>query len=196
MVTIETVRKWIAKYESPKRIQHSEGVAETAVSLCKKWGGDREILLYAGLLHDVARDLSTEELIEIAKKNGYPVDEIEACNPILLHGPVGSILARNELGIDNPEILNCIVFHTTGRKNITLNESLIYLSDFIEPGRQFADASYVRSLAFKNLEDALLEETRMNVSFLMKEKMPIHIRTIEMFNSLLKKELTKREFKI
>ncbi len=196
MVTIESVKEWIKKYESKSRIEHSECVVETAISLYKVWGGNSDVLTYAGLLHDVARDLPAEKLIEIAEKNGYQIDEVEAENPILLHAPVGAILVKNELGITNKEILNCIAYHTTGRKDITLNESIIYLADFIEPGRNFDDAMYVRNIAYRNLNDALIEETRLNVGFLMKNRIPVHPRTIEMFNALLKKELTKREIKI
>ncbi len=196
MVTIAEAKKWLRKYESLNRIQHSERVVETALSLYKVWGGNKDVLLYAGFLHDVARDLPFPELFRIAEENGYIPDEIEAKNPVLLHAPVGAILVRNELGIKDVNILNCIKYHTTGRKGITLNEALIYLADFIEPGRNFSDASYVRNIAFKNLKEALLEETRLNVDYLMKAKKPVHPRTIEMFNFLLEKQLTKREIKI
>ncbi len=196
MVTIDKIKKWISKYESVERIKHSERVAEMALTLYKTWGGNREVLLYASLLHDVARDLPFEKLIRIAEDNGYLPDEIELSNPVLLHGPVGAIMVKKELKITNTDILNCISFHTTGRKDVTLNEAIIYLSDYIEPGRNFEDANRVRSIAFKNLKEAVMEETRLNVNFLMEMRIPVHPRTIEMFDSLIKKELTKRKIKI
>ena len=196
MVTIDEIIENLPKYETQKRIEHSIRVKETALQLYKLWGGNKQVLIYAALLHDIARDLPIKKLIEIAQKNGYRIDEIEAENPIILHAPVGAIIAKNDFGITNEDILNCIRYHTTGRANITLNEAIIYLADFIEPGRDFEDAEKVRKIAFTNLKEAVMQETVFNVIYLMNARMLIHPRTIEMFNSLLKKQLTKAEIKI
>ena len=196
MVTIDEIIENLPKYETQKRIEHSIRVKETALKLYKLWGGNKQVLVYAAILHDIARDLPVEKLIEIAQKNGYRIDEIEAENPIILHAPVGAIIAKNDFGVTNEDILNCIRYHTTGRANITLNEAIIYLADFIEPGRDFEDANKVRKIAFTNLKEAVIQETIFNVTYLMSARIPIHPRTIEMFNSLLKKQLTKAEIKI
>ena len=196
MVTIDEIIKKLSKYETQKRIEHSIRVKETALQLYKLWGGNEQVLSYAALLHDIARDLPIKKLIEIAQKNGYRIDEIEAENPIILHAPVGAIIAKNDFRITNEDILNCIRYHTTGRANITLNEAIIYLADFIEPGRNFEDAEKVRKIALADLKEAIMQETIFNVAYLMNARIPIHPKTIEMFNSLLKKQLTKPEIKI
>ena len=196
MVTISEIIERLPKYETQKRIEHSIRVKETALQLYKIWGGNKQVLVYAALLHDIARDLPIEKLIEIAEKNGYRIDKIEAENPIILHAPIGAIIAEKDFGITDKNILNCIKYHTTGRASITLNEAIIYLADFIEPGRDFEDAKKVRKIAFADLKEAVIQETILNVAYLMNARVPIHPKTIEMFNSLLKKELTKDEIKI
>ncbi len=196
MVTISEIIERLPKYETQKRIKHSIRVKETALQLYKLWGGNKQVLVYAALLHDIARDLSIEKLIKIAEKNGYRIDKIEAENPIILHAPIGAIIAEKDFGITDKNILNCIKYHTTGRASITLNEAIIYLADFIEPGRDFEDAKKVRKIAFADLKEAVIRETILNVAYLMNARVPIHPKTIEMFNSLLKKELTKDEIKI
>ncbi len=196
MVTISEIIERLPKYETQKRIEHSIRVKETALQLYKLWGGNKQVLVYAALLHDIARDLPIEKLIEIAEKNGYRIDKIEAENPIILHAPIGAIIAEKDFGITDKNILNCIKYHTTGRASITLNEAIIYLADFIEPGRDFEDAKKVRKMAFTDLKEAVIQETILNVAYLMVARVPIHPRTIEMFNSLLKKQLTKDEIKI
>jgi predicted HD superfamily hydrolase involved in NAD metabolism len=187
MDIIEKIEQEVSKRIPKLRFDHSKRVAEMAEMLYRQWGGNREKLIIAGLLHDVARDIPGDKLMEIAQNNGYKIDEIEFQNPILLHAPVGAIIARKDFGISDEEILNCIRYHTTGRKGITINESIIYVSDFIEMGRTFPDAIAVRKIAFSNLKEAVLEETRFNICYLMKERIPVHPRTIEMFNDLLKK---------
>ncbi len=196
MVTISEIIERLPKYETQKRIEHSIRVKETALQLYKLWGGNKQVLVYAALLHDIARDLPIEKLIEIAEKNGYRIDKIEAENPIILHAPIGAIIAEKDFGITDKNILNCIKYHTTGRASITLNEAIIYLADFIEPGRDFEDAKKVRKIAFADLKEAVIQETILNVAYLMNARVPIHPKTIEMFNSLLKKQLTKDEIKI
>ncbi len=196
MVTISEIIERLPKYETRKRIEHSIRVKETALQLYKIWGGNKQVLVYAALLHDIARDLPIEKLIEIAEKNGYRIDKIEAENPIILHAPIGAIIAEKDFGITDKNILNCIKYHTTGRASITLNEAIIYLADFIEPGRDFEDAKKVRKIAFADLKEAVIQETILNVAYLMNARVPIHPKTIEMFNSLLKKQLTKDEIKI
>ena len=196
MGIIERIEREVSKRIPKPRFDHSKGVAEMAEMLYKQWGGNKEKLIVAGLLHDVARDIPGDKLIEIAQNNSYKIDEIEFMNPILLHAPVGAIIAKKDFGIYDEETLNCIKYHTTGRKGITLNEAIIYVADFIEAGRTFPDAITVRKIAFSNLKEAVLKETRFNICYLMKERLPVHPRTIEMFNDLLKKELTKTEIKI
>jgi predicted HD superfamily hydrolase involved in NAD metabolism len=196
MLTIDEVKDKLKEYETERRIVHSIGVMNTALELYEKWGGNRTVLTYAALLHDVARDIPIQNLVEIAIENGYNIDPIEKENPILLHAPVGAIIAKKDFGVKDENILNCIKFHTTGRPGISLNEAIIYVSDFIEPGRNFDDARKVREIAFVDLTEAVLEETTLNVTYLMNSRKPIHTRTIEMFNSLLKKQLTKSEIKI
>ncbi len=186
MVTIDKIKEEVKKRVSPERFKHSENVAEMSIELNKLWGGDAQKLVYAAYLHDIARDISEEKLVRIAKENGYKINDVEYMNPILLHSIVGAVIAEKEFEIADPVILNCIKYHTTGRKGITLNEAIIYVADFTERGRNFGDAKIVREISFKDLKEAVLKETELNVSFLMKQRKPIHPYTIEMFNDLLK----------
>ncbi len=189
MVTIDKLKEELKKRLPKERFEHSANVAEMSIELNKIWGGDVQKLLYAAYLHDIARGMSGEKLIKIAKENNYKINDIEYMNPVLLHSVVGAIIAKKEFGITDPVILNCIKYHTTGRKGITLNEAIIYVADFTERGRNFEDAKIVREISFKDLKEAVLKETELNVYFLMKQRKPIHTYTIEMFNDLLKNEI-------
>ena len=41
-------------------------------------------------------------------------------------------------GVTDPDILNAILNHTTGRPDMSLLEKIVWLSDYIEPGRKQA----------------------------------------------------------
>ena len=55
------------------------------------------------------------------------------------------ILVENEAGISwIQEVLDAIRYHTSGRPGMTLLEKIIYLADYIEPGRHFPGVEEVR----------------------------------------------------
>lgn len=121
------------------RYVHSLGVAGTAVSLAMKYGADVFKAQIAGILHDCAKCYSDEELIRLCKKKDIAITEFEEKNGFLLHAKYGAYLAENKYGIVDPDILNSIKWHTTGRENMSLLEKIIFISDYIEPTRNKAE---------------------------------------------------------
>ena len=141
-----------------KRFNHTQGVRYTAAALAMRYGADIEAASYAGLLHDCAKCMDHEKKLKICADNKIPVTEIERRNPFLLHAKVGSYLAKKEYDIHNQDILNAITYHTTGRPEMTMLEKIIFISDYIEPGRTHAaNLSEVRKLAFSDIDQALLK---------------------------------------
>ena len=49
------------------------------------------------------------------------------------------ILSRKEVGITDSEILQAITYHTSGHENMTMLDKVIYVADYIEPGRKFQE---------------------------------------------------------
>ncbi len=122
-----------------------------------RYGCDIQKAQTAGLLHDCAKCLSDDKRLSICKKNHIPVTELEGRNPFLLHAKVGSYLAREKYGIKDRDILMAIQSHTTGRKNMSLLEKIVFVADYIEPGRKHApNLSEIRKLAFLDLDKAML----------------------------------------
>lgn len=120
------------------RFLHTLGVVESAQSLARKYGADAERARIAALLHDVAKPLSTEEIRRICEEGGDLVSEEELASEKVLHARAGAIIAREEFGITDQEILDAIRYHTTGRPGMSLLEKIIFIADYIEPGRSKA----------------------------------------------------------
>lgn len=120
------------------RFLHTLGVVETAQTLANKYGADADKVRIAALLHDVAKPLSTEELIRICEQGGDPVTEDELASEKVIHAKAGAIIARDEFHITDQEIIDAVRYHTTGRPGMTLIEKIIFIADFIEPGRSKA----------------------------------------------------------
>ena len=138
------------------RFVHTMGVAYTATSLAMHYGYDVTKAETAGLLHDCAKYYSAEKMESLCKKGGIPISEAERGNTALLHAKAGRVLAKTQYGIEDKEILDAIQCHTTGRPAMTLLDKILFVSDYIEPGRsQAPNLEEIREMAFDNLDDAL-----------------------------------------
>lgn len=158
------LRKEMEQTLERKRYEHTLGVAYTAANLAMVHGVDIEKALIAGMLHDCAKCMSHHKQISLCKKNHIQLSEIETQNSSpLLHAKAGSCLARKKYGISDEEILQAISYHTTGRPHMSPLEKIIYIADYIEPGRERAKRSYadvqnlqeVRKMAYRDLDAAL-----------------------------------------
>jgi predicted HD superfamily hydrolase involved in NAD metabolism len=168
-----------------KRFRHSLGVSETAVKLAIKYGVNIESARIAGLVHDCGKNMSDEQLIEVAKEHEVQVDEIHFRNPSLLHGVVGSIIAREVMGIHDEDIINAICYHTTGRKNMSILEKIIFIADYTEPLRQCEGVEELRNLSMKNLDASVLKCLENTIKYIVDQKILLHNDTIDARNYLL-----------
>lgn len=138
------------------RYDHTIGVMYTAACLAMRYGENVERALLAGLLHDCAKCISSEEKIALCKKNHITISEAEKANPGLLHAKLGAHLAKVKYGILDEEILHAISVHTTGCPKMTQLDKILYVADYIEAGRRpLPNLEEVRKLAFHDLDSCL-----------------------------------------
>ena len=176
----------LTKRLSPKRLSHSIGVSQTAETLAVRFGCDKEKARLAGLLHDLAREVPMNQLLPRAQAFGIVVCDIEQAEPILLHGPLAAKMAHAEFGIDDTEIMQAIILHTTGGLNMTLLDKIIYLADAIEPGRRFKGADKIRLVALTDLDKAVLSALDQSICYIVKRGGLIHPATIAARNQILR----------
>ena len=134
---------------SEKRYAHSLSVADTAAKLAIINDADAEKAYLAGLMHDYAKDIPEDKLLAIAQEQGIIKDEAEILAPYILHGPVGAYLLRERKIITDEEILQAIALHTTGAAEMTLLDNIIYMADYIEPGRKHGNVDNIRTITYK-----------------------------------------------
>lgn len=163
-MNLAKLRKEMEQTLEHKRFEHTLGVAYTAANLAMVHGVDVEKALTAGMLHDCAKCMSHHKQISLCRKNKMLLSEIETeDHSPLLHAKAGSCLARKKYGITDDEILQAISYHTTGRPHMSPLEKIIYIADYIEPGRERAKRSYadvqnlqeVRKMAYQDLDRTL-----------------------------------------
>ncbi|PEQ96696.1 phosphohydrolase [Bacillus sp. AFS006103] len=168
------------------RYKHTLGVMETAIALAKQYGGDEQKAELAAIFHDYAKFRSKDEMKEIIIEQGFPQNLLEY-NSELWHAPAGAYLAEKEAGIIDPEVLEAIRFHTSGRPGMTLLDKIIYLADYIEPGRHFPGVEEVRNVAKENLDKALIMAVKNTIIFLLKKNQTVYPETFYTYNDLIRK---------
>lgn len=92
-----------------------------------------------------------EEQLAMCEHYHIELDELEKKALKLLHAKTGAALARDVFGADD-EIYNAILWHTTGKANMTLLEKVIYLADYIEPNRDFDGVEDLRKVVWEDLD--------------------------------------------
>lgn len=186
-LTIPQLRPIALSYLKAKRCAHVLGTAATAVKLAEKYGADAHRAEVAGLLHDCTKKLSMAEQLALCERYGIVLDELEKKALKLLHAKTGAALARDVFGVDD-EIYNAILWHTTGKPNMTVLEKVIYLADFIEPTRDFPGVDTLRRTVWENLDRGLLMGLEMTVEEMQEMGSPIHVNTLTARDYLRGKE--------
>lgn len=155
---IRKIRKAMEKIQDEKRYEHTLRVTYTATALAMCYEASIANAELAGLLHDCAKCMDDEKRIAICEKHHIMMTDIERRNPYLLHTKVGSFLAMNTYKVHDIDVINAILNHTTGRPGMSLLEKIIFVADYIEPGRRQApELAEIRRLAFLDLDAAMLK---------------------------------------
>lgn len=182
-VDLKKITKSLEKTLDSKRFTHTLGVEYTAAALAMCHGESVINAQIAGLLHDCAKCMTDKKRLNICEKNHLVVSEVEKRNPFLLHGKVGAFLAEDEYGVDDEDILNAISYHTTGRPNMSLLEKIVYIADYIEPGRKQApNLDEVRRLAFEDIDKALIKILEDTLAYLKSGNGEVDPMTKETYN--------------
>lgn len=135
---------------SPKRFVHTMGVCKLSVELAKCYGSDPQKAWIASLLHDFKKTISISESNKLVKR--YGLDEKYIDNQNLAHSKLAAISANEDFGIEDPDILNAISYHTTGRAGMSLLEKIVFVADTCEEGRTYKEAAKLRKDAFRDLD--------------------------------------------
>ena len=159
---------------SDKRYEHTLRVAETAEHLAGLHGLDAKKARLAGLLHDAAREVGKEELLRVAGDEDLLVSDLERERPILLHGPVAAKLSREDLGVEDGEVLDAVRAHTTGEPGMGPLALALYVADKIEPDRDQPGVEALRELAPASLRRAARAALEGSISHNERRARPVH----------------------
>lgn len=178
MIKEEAIKNRLSKLLGRERFEHSLSVQRVAIDLARHHGIPEEKARLAGLLHDSARWMDRLELLAKAEELEMDIHPIQRLEPKLLHAPLSAWMAQEEFGIQDQQILSAIARHTAGAENMSSLDKIIYLADHIEPKRNFWKVDLVRSLAYKNMNSAIVECASSMIRYLVDKGLAIFPPTI------------------
>lgn len=173
-IDVQKAKDLAARALSEERFTHTLGVADMAEKLACQHGLDMTRARYAALLHDLAKELSLDYQLRLAKRwhlLKYPEDET---SPYVLHGPLAAYWLEHWYGLGDQEILAAIANHTLGRPGMSNFEMLIYSADLVEPNRNFLNVDNLRQALYHSLERGTLACVEHTLNYLQRSKRPIH----------------------
>lgn len=179
----ETV-SWLKANLKPRRFEHSLGVEGTARELARRFGCDGEKAALAGLVHDCAKSLELDKMIRYAMRAGFPTDGTSGAGAGILHAPAGAVVALEELGISDREVLSAVCWHTVPRLDMSKLDKVVSLADIIEPGRDFEGVEKIRAAARKDLDEAFRLSLARVMRHVLDEGLFLHPLTLQVYNDL------------
>lgn len=192
MIDFEKYENLIKSRLSEYRYIHSMNVSKSAVSLAEKYSADPEKARFAGILHDVMKEEELSVQYDYIRKNGEELTAARLLNNSVIHQMSGAAYCRLELGIDDKDVLGAIRYHTTGRRDMTLLEQVVYTADFISADRNYPDVEKMRELADESLDEAMLYSLKYTINKLVGAELIVEPDTLECYNFILEKKLSNK----
>ena len=180
----ELMQAYLETHITKKRFMHSMRVAKLSRDLAKHYGVDAEKAYFAGLTHDLAKELDNGKCLEIIEKANIFQDTCIKLMPNLAHGEIAAYILKTEFEIEDEEILNAVRWHTYGHENMSDLDKIVYMADVIEPMRNFENLEKLREITWQNLNMAIHYFFDLCTVYLSKENQPIHTNTYKMLKSL------------
>ncbi|MDK2945385.1 bis(5'-nucleosyl)-tetraphosphatase (symmetrical) YqeK [Geotoga petraea] len=181
------IEEKLIKQVKETRYKHVKSVQSFANELIKSHKIRNQNIIenieIAILSHDLYRDLSKEQLLNLADKYGIIPNEIEQTSPILLHGKIAAEYIRKKYNA-NQSTYRAVYFHTGGNVNLDIIGKILIISDNLERKRDFKNVSSLREVSFKNLEEGFYEVIKNKMKYALIKNLPILKETYILYNKL------------
>lgn len=165
---MEKLEQVVISLLNPNRVAHVLGCRDTAVALAKRWGADETDAARAGILHDITKAIDGPLQLTLCEAYGKILSDFSRKYPKTLHALTGSLVAERIFG-ENQAVVDAICYHTTGKADMNLLETIIYVADYMEPNRKFPGVEKLRALAFSDITGALKLGLEMTLEHLKEQ---------------------------
>ncbi|MCA0970010.1 bis(5'-nucleosyl)-tetraphosphatase (symmetrical) YqeK [Halobacillus litoralis] len=184
-ITREEALAYVKPHLKTSRYEHTVRVADQAVELAERYGVNHHHAEVAAALHDYAKYKPLEEMRRwIVQDRRLPKDLLDYHHE-LWHGPVGALMLEKEIGLSDAAVRSAIDCHTTGKKHMSQLDKVIFLADYIEPGRDFPGVDEVRKIAKSDLDQACALALKNTIIFLVQKGRTVYPNTFHAYNDFI-----------
>ncbi|GEL13483.1 HD superfamily NAD metabolism hydrolase [Lapidilactobacillus concavus DSM 17758] len=173
----------LSAHLSDYRYQHCLRVEKQAMRIAQEIGADVTRAGIAGLLHDYAKE-RTDEAFRVMITAQHLDAELLNYGNAIWHGVVGRYFVEQELGIHDAAILQAIGRHTVGDPHMTTLDKIVFVADYVEPGRHFPGVEAAREALANSLDQAVAVELQQTISHLVERHVKIYPTTFATYNEL------------
>src|SRR6056297_4101565 len=185
--------EYVKAHLSLPRFLHSIRTAETAVELCRRYGLSLEEAYVSGIAHDMAREIGSAQVMQLAGGDSLPLLEEELYRPVLLHGRAAAVLLQTSWGEERETVLNAVRWHTQGHPDMGDIGKVLYIADFIEPGRSHITEEFrANTLLLDSLDGMLKKILKAQFSHLREKQVEISTYALELYKSIEESTLEER----
>ena len=181
------LEQYLEKNLSMIRFEHSIATSKMCGDFCNLFGIDAASGKLAGIAHDIARELPDDEILALAQKDVYPLTPYEIDHPVLLHGKAGAVLLSEKFTISDKAVIQAVRWHTTGHVDMGFLGKILYVADYIEPGRKHIDEAYRQKLYALNLDSMVLDVLSREIAYLRNGGYAIVEDSILLYDNLIKR---------
>lgn len=163
------LKQIVRHYMSKKRYDHTCSVAQLAAEFAQNNGLDAKKAYIAGMLHDVAKEMNKKQSLCLMEK--YFSEYINKPEPIY-HQWLSAYVAEHDFLIDDQEILQAIMNHTTASPDMKPLDMCVYCADKLDPLRGY-DSSKQIALCNRDIVTGFCQELNNFYEFSKKKNRPV-----------------------
>ncbi len=174
---------YLKKNLKESRFNHSYSVGILSYEIALKNKLEKPLIYFlAGLLHDVGKYVDINDSKKIMEENFREYLDLPS---YAYHSFIGAKMIKEELKIENNEFLDAIMFHTTGKGNLSALGMVLFAADKIEPTRKYDSYDLILEM-FKDFRSGF-NKVLIEVNKFLKSKNDEDNRlSIEMYTYYLK----------
>ena len=181
MIKYDELYEIVKEKLSKKRFSHSEYVVKRALEYAEIYNADKEIVKLCAIAHDIAKELTDEEVEFYMNKYHIKFDEITKQNKNIWHSKIGAEICKHEFGFTE-DMVNAVKYHTTGRANMSMLEKIICLADATEETRTYDDVQEYVNYVIEDIDYAMFKISKLVIAKLIGKDAIIHLDTVKCYN--------------
>ena len=198
--SLSELREHVGTLMSAKRYAHTLAVERMAARLGELYCPELiPELRAAALLHDITKEETLEKQLQLCQKFAIIIEPTATLAPKTLHART----AAAQIPVDFPTyasetVVRAVRWHTTGCTDMHIADKIVYLADYIDDTRKFADCVQLREMFWgadpaamdeatrlSHLRDVLILSFDMTIRGLLEDGAPFSLYSIVARNALL-----------